>query len=411
MIPDRLQILCCPQCKGDLAVLDSIRTAGGRLKSAALVCSRCQEAVGEVVNFKYDFLHFDRDRLRARASRNTPLQLPYEVSQETVGYADPRLELEGEWQPWEGRYQQSEGAPGSRLRLETRCTDIGVRLIKHPWSGWVRFRVDGQVVGESDLYQPSFSTVTWFPIANDLDGAPHVVEIETLGRRHERSNGTQVFFHDFVVTRPARKGEVVEPRLRSENRVLALWDEVVEMMKTVPDDGLILDHGGGDRTMSDPRYVNAEYTHYELPHVYADALYLPFKDNTFDFVMSQAVLEHVPDPFRAVEEIRRVTKVGGKVWAGFAFMQPVHAVPYHYFNSTAWGAEHLFQNMTIERLSWSGDLSFTIDWMCKAVGLGDKVEAERYRAVMDEIKSWDKLITYEELRDVASGVAVIARKR
>ncbi|MCC6591412.1 MAG: class I SAM-dependent methyltransferase [Bryobacterales bacterium] len=183
------------------------------------------------------------------------------------------------------------------------------------------------------------------------------------------------------------------------------------MMKTVPDDGLILDHGGGDRTMSDPRYVNAEYTHYELPHVYADALYLPFKDNTFDFVMSQAVLEHVPDPFRAVEEIRRVTKVGGKVWAGFAFMQPVHAVPYHYFNSTAWGAEHLFQNMTIERLSWSGDLSFTIDWMCKAVGLGDKVEAERYRAVMDEIKSWDKLITYEELRDVASGVAVIARKR
>jgi ubiquinone/menaquinone biosynthesis C-methylase UbiE len=38
---------------------------------------------------------------------------------------------------------------------------------------------------------------------------------------------------------------------------------------------------------------------------------LPFMDNTFDFVFSSHVLEHVPDKVKAVKEIYRVLKPGG----------------------------------------------------------------------------------------------------
>ena len=39
---------------------------------------------------------------------------------------------------------------------------------------------------------------------------------------------------------------------------------------------------------------------------------LPFSDGEFDVVFSSAVTEHLADPVRALKEIRRVTKIGGK---------------------------------------------------------------------------------------------------
>jgi len=52
------------------------------------------------------------------------------------------------------------------------------------------------------------------------------------------------------------------------------------------------------------------------PHVsflVADALALPFDDNTFDMCRTETVLQHLTDPGRAVSEMIRVTRPG--VWA------------------------------------------------------------------------------------------------
>jgi len=40
---------------------------------------------------------------------------------------------------------------------------------------------------------------------------------------------------------------------------------------------------------------------------------MEFDDNCFDFVLARLVLEHLPDPVRAVKEMCRVLKPGGKV--------------------------------------------------------------------------------------------------
>jgi len=42
-------------------------------------------------------------------------------------------------------------------------------------------------------------------------------------------------------------------------------------------------------------------------------LNLPFKDNTFDYVISSDVIEHTPDPYKATIELIRVLKPGGKL--------------------------------------------------------------------------------------------------
>lgn len=45
----------------------------------------------------------------------------------------------------------------------------------------------------------------------------------------------------------------------------------------------------------------------------ADALHLPWKDNTFDRILSTEVLEHLPDDLTALQEMYRVLKPGGRV--------------------------------------------------------------------------------------------------
>jgi len=47
--------------------------------------------------------------------------------------------------------------------------------------------------------------------------------------------------------------------------------------------------------------------------VNADAEALPFPDNRFDFVYSFGVVHHSPDTARAVSEIFRVLKPGGRI--------------------------------------------------------------------------------------------------
>jgi len=60
---------------------------------------------------------------------------------------------------------------------------------------------------------------------------------------------------------------------------------------------------------------NLDYTTTDLnsplADVKADICDLPFKDNTYDFIMCNHVLEHIPDDTKAMQEIYRVLKPGG----------------------------------------------------------------------------------------------------
>ncbi|NJK58772.1 MAG: methyltransferase domain-containing protein [Pleurocapsa sp. SU_5_0] len=74
-----------------------------------------------------------------------------------------------------------------------------------------------------------------------------------------------------------------------------------------------------------------------------DAHSIPFKDNSFDGVIVQAVLEHVVDPYKCVEEIHRVLKKDGLVYAETPFMQQVHGGCYDFTRFTHLGHRRLFR--------------------------------------------------------------------
>lgn len=55
--------------------------------------------------------------------------------------------------------------------------------------------------------------------------------------------------------------------------------------------------------------------HLKASYVVCDAMSLPFEDNTFDIVIANMMLYHVPDIAQALKEIRRVLKPEGRFYA------------------------------------------------------------------------------------------------
>jgi uncharacterized protein YbaR (Trm112 family)/SAM-dependent methyltransferase len=74
-----------------------------------------------------------------------------------------------------------------------------------------------------------------------------------------------------------------------------------------------------------------------------DAHDIPFEDGSFDGVVAQGVLEHVVDPYRCVEEVHRVLKADGLVYAETAFMQQVHGARFDFTRFTDLGHRRLFR--------------------------------------------------------------------
>jgi SAM-dependent methyltransferase len=78
-------------------------------------------------------------------------------------------------------------------------------------------------------------------------------------------------------------------------------------------------------------------------HFVTDAHQLPFEDGVFDGVWITAVLEHVIEPQVVVDEIWRVLKPAGLVYAETPFMQQVHERAYDFTRFTANGHRWLFR--------------------------------------------------------------------
>jgi len=96
----------------------------------------------------------------------------------------------------------------------------------------------------------------------------------------------------------------------------------------------VLHLGSGNVPTSDSRVISLGILPCSQVDVVGEAEHLPFLDNSFDFVDSTAVFEHVYDPIAAINEVKRVLKPKGVFRINNSFYQPYHGFPGHYFALT-----------------------------------------------------------------------------
>jgi SAM-dependent methyltransferase len=105
---------------------------------------------------------------------------------------------------------------------------------------------------------------------------------------------------------------------------------------------LCLSIGGGPQRIH-PLLVNVNIDAFPGVDVVGDAYALPYANDCAATVHCEAVLEHLEHPERAVAEIHRVLRPGGRAFAATPFLQPYHGYPDHFQNFTLSGHVGLFR--------------------------------------------------------------------
>ncbi len=121
-------------------------------------------------------------------------------------------------------------------------------------------------------------------------------------------------------------------------------DKVKEMVS-----GKLLDVGCGNKPYASifetrvQQYIGLEKGHerYERADVWGDVLALPIRDQTCGTVLCNQVLEHVPQPQLAIDEMARVLRPGGYLILTAPHIWGLHEVPHDYFRFTPYGLRHL----------------------------------------------------------------------
>lgn len=108
--------------------------------------------------------------------------------------------------------------------------------------------------------------------------------------------------------------------------------------------GKILGISGIDNfyPLIDMKFAEVNEIHY--PEV--DMQNLPYEDNTFDFVISDQVIEHINNPQKAIEESYRVLKKDGIAIHTTCFMNYIHRCPNDYWRFSHDGLRYLCRNFS-----------------------------------------------------------------
>lgn len=82
--------------------------------------------------------------------------------------------------------------------------------------------------------------------------------------------------------------------------------------------------------------------------VLGDGCRLPFKNNSFDTVVSFQVLEHINEPNKMLAEIHRILKIDKYLILTTPFMWGVHEAPIDYYRYTRYGLNYLLEKNGFE---------------------------------------------------------------
>jgi SAM-dependent methyltransferase len=118
-----------------------------------------------------------------------------------------------------------------------------------------------------------------------------------------------------------------------------------------------------------PRRVALDIAPGRGVHVIGDAQALGIGSASVDAVLCTEVLEHLPEPQRAVDELFRVLRPGGALILTTRFLFPIHDAPHDYFRYTKYGLRHLLRRFEIVELQEETDAVGALAVLTQRLGM------------------------------------------
>ncbi|MFC1489372.1 class I SAM-dependent methyltransferase [Thermodesulfobacteriota bacterium] len=159
---------------------------------------------------------------------------------------------------------------------------------------------------------------------------------------------------------------------------LAFRRAIRDCLDNFSEDHIIINLGSGPQHFHGRKdIINIDVFAFDEVDIVADACDLPIEDQSVDFVINIAMLEHVDNPGAVINEICRILKPEGEVLAYAPFMQPYHAAPTDYYRWTHQGLKELFSsfdaiNVFVGCGPTSGMLYVLEEWLATLFSFGSR---------------------------------------
>jgi len=125
----------------------------------------------------------------------------------------------------------------------------------------------------------------------------------------------------------------------------------------------------GPYAASFPNRIGADIMPGRGVRIIADAQVLGVASETFEVILCTEVLEHLPEPQRAIDEMFRVLKPGGTLLLTTRFLFPLHDAPHDYFRFTKYGLQYLLRRFDILELKEETTSLGTIAVLLQRLGM------------------------------------------
>ncbi len=147
------------------------------------------------------------------------------------------------------------------------------------------------------------------------------------------------------------------------------FERFMQYFAELPQGGGVLDYGSGDRPFEQllatkfDRYIPADHPLANEKHTRRAEIdivddTIRMEDESVDCVVLTEVLEHVYQPGKALSEIFRVLKPGGRVIGTVPFVMNEHEIPWDFHRYTSYCLRNRFSDagFEIQRLDYIGDM-------------------------------------------------------
>lgn len=149
------------------------------------------------------------------------------------------------------------------------------------------------------------------------------------------------WFNQYKIIRQLILDSLNEAKIHAKGRMLDVGCGTKPYRQVFVD--VVDEHIGVDYTSS----ISANKENKNVD-VYSILPYLPFKNEVFDTVLATEVLEHVPEPSLAFNEINRVLKKKRALILTTPQSWGLHETPHDYYRYTRYGLKHLAEKNSFE---------------------------------------------------------------